>query len=62
MDDDRELELLRRMSPARKLAVMNGLIREAWVLRAAMLRTQRPELSRDEVEKLARAAVAGDYP
>lgn len=53
-----EIELLRAMTPARKLAVMNSLIGQAWDLRAAGLRITQPELSEDEVRILARRLVA----
>jgi hypothetical protein len=37
-----EVEILRRMTPARKLAVMTGLIRQAFELLAAGIRPARP--------------------
>ena len=61
MDDTTsELELLRQMTPVRKLSVMNALIRQAWMLKAAALRELRPELDPTEIEVLARSAVAGE--
>ena len=61
MDDQTaELEILRAMTPARKLAVMNALIRQAWLLKAAVLRDQHPELDAGEIEARARLAVAGE--
>ena len=57
-----ELELLRRMSPAEKLAVMRSLIRQAYRLRAAALRATRPDLCEAEVLERTRAAMSGDRP
>lgn len=57
---DRDLEILRRMSPARKLAVMSSLTRQAWSLKAAMIRDRHPDLGPAEVTRLAREAVAGE--
>ena len=59
---DVETELLRSMSPAKRLAVMHGLIRMAYELESAALRTFRPELSEEEIRALVRARVAGDRP
>ena len=50
--NDHELEVLRRMTPAEKLAVMHGLIRQAYELKAAGIRAMRPELSEDEAKAL----------
>ncbi|WP_405282660.1 hypothetical protein V3331_11700 [Gaopeijia maritima] len=47
------------MTPARRLEVMHSLIVQAWSLKEAMIRTHRPDLSRAEVTRLAREAVAG---
>jgi hypothetical protein len=55
-----ELEVLRQMSPRRKLEVMTGLIRQAYVLKAAGIRALHPHLPEAEVQARARAAVAGD--
>jgi hypothetical protein len=51
MDQGRsiELEVLRRMSPAEKLTVMTGLIRQAYRLKAAWIRAMEPDLSDEEV-------------
>jgi hypothetical protein len=55
-----ELEALRRMTPARKLAVMTALIRQAYELKAAGIRASRPDLSDGEVRAMTRTLVAGD--
>ncbi len=55
-----ELEVLRAMTPARKLAVMHALIRQAWTLKAAALRETHPGLEPAELEALARSAVSGE--
>jgi len=61
MDDqhEQEIETLRRLSPARKLAVMTGLIREAYRLKTAWLRMTEPELSEEELVAKVREVVAG---
>ena len=59
-EDDVEIEILRRMTPEQKLAVMRTLIRQAYELKAAGLRAMHPELSEEEVQARTRAAVAGD--
>ena len=55
-----EFELLRLMTPARKVAVLHALIRQAWTLKAAALRETHPDLDPAELEALARSAVAGE--
>jgi hypothetical protein len=57
-----DLEILRRMTPDRKLAVMTSLIRQAFELKAAWLRARSPELSEEEIEARARELVAGERP
>jgi len=57
---EQDAEILKRMSPARKLAVMRSLIRQAYVLKAAAVRTRWPELAESEVQARTRALVAGD--
>lgn len=59
---DVEIEILRRMTPARKLAVMHALIRQAFELKAAAVRARWPELPDVEVRERTRALVAGDRP
>lgn len=58
--EESDIEILRAMTPERKLAVMRGLIRQAYALKAAGVRALHPELSEDEVRARTRAAVAGD--
>jgi hypothetical protein len=50
------------MTPARKLAVMRALIRQAYELKEAGIRALRPDLPEDEVRALARRLVGGDRP
>lgn len=57
---DQEADTLRRMSPAQKLAVMHALIRQAFELKAAVVRARWPDLPDDEVQERTRAMVAGD--
>lgn len=59
---EREVELLRRMTPAEKLEVMGHLIRQAYALKAAGLRAHHPEWSEQEVEAETRRLVGGDVP
>jgi len=61
MDDQRrnEREALRRMSPAEKLSVMTSLIREAYRLRAAWIRTTEPDLSEEEVQSRLLESMSG---
>lgn len=56
---EREIEVLRRMTPAEKLAVLRALIREAYELKAAGIRAARPDLPEEEVRRRARALVGG---
>jgi len=57
-----ETEALRALSPEAKLAVMRSLIRQAYELKAAGLRSLHPELSETEVRARARDLVGGDRP
>jgi hypothetical protein len=57
-----ETDTLRRMSPEQKLTVMRGLIRQAWELKAAVIRARQPELSEAEVRARAWELVGGDRP
>lgn len=53
-DREAELEILRRMTPERKLSVMRSLIRQAYELKAAGIRAAGPELSEVEVRARGR--------
>lgn len=57
-----DTETLRRMTPAEKLAVMHGLIRQAWALKAAVIRAREPDLSEAEVRARAWELVGGERP
>jgi hypothetical protein len=57
-----ETDALRRMSPEQKLNVMRALIRQAWELKAAVIRARQPELSEPEVRARAWKLVGGDRP
>lgn len=59
---EREVELLRRMSPAEKLGVMDSLIRQAYELKAAALRSMRPDWTEEEIEAETRRSVGGEAP
>jgi hypothetical protein len=56
---DHESEILRALTPAAKLAAMQGLIRQAYELKAAWVRAQSPHLSETEVWTKASELVAG---
>ena len=55
-----EIETLRRMSAAEKLAVMTSLIREAYRLKSAWIRLNEPGLSEQELRERVLKAMAGD--
>lgn len=57
-----EIAALRAMSPEAKLAVLRSMIRQAYELKAAGLRSVHPELSEKEVQARARELVGGDRP
>lgn len=59
---DQETDLLRRMTPAQKLAVMQTLVRQAYELKAAALRARWPQMSEQEVWSKTRSLVGGDCP
>ena len=58
--DDRDIEILRNMTPEQKLAVMRSLIRQAHALKEAGGRAVHPKLTEDEILARTRAAMAGD--
>lgn len=62
MEPDRtlEYEILRAMSPAKKLDVMHALIRQARELKAAAISASEPELSSNEVDQRIREIWALD--
>jgi hypothetical protein len=57
-----ETDSLRGMSPEQKLTVMHALIRQAWKLKAAVIRARQPELSETEIRARAWELVGGDRP
>ena len=59
---DIEIQILRGMTPAQKLAVMHALIRQAFELKAAAVRTRWPDLPDEQVRERTRALIAGDRP
>ncbi len=56
---DMEVDVLRRMTPAEKLAVMHALIRQAYELKVAAVRARWPDSSEAEVWTRARTQVGG---
>ena len=59
-EQEAEYEALRRMTPAKKLAVMTALIRQAYELKVAGIRVVRPDLTEEEIRARARELVGGD--
>jgi hypothetical protein len=57
-----DTETVRRMTPEQKLSVMHALIRQAWELKAAVLRSRDPTLSEAEVSDGAWELVSGARP
>lgn len=55
-----ETETLRRMSPAQKVAVMTSLIREAYRLKAAWIRSNEPGISEEEIQLRLSEWMSGD--
>ncbi len=60
MSDEPEILLLREMSPAKKLSLMNSLIRQAFRLKMAAIRASDPDLSETQVLKQLQEAWSGD--
>lgn len=58
--DERDIEILREMTPEQKLAVMRSLIRQAYALKEAGIQALHPGLPQDEIRARTLAAVAGD--
>ena len=48
------LEIARRLTPAQQLATLHGLQQSAWGLKAALLRSERPELSEQAIRELVK--------
>lgn len=54
-----ETAILRRMTPAQKLAVMHTLWRQAWNLKLAGVRMQHPEWTGEQVAARVREIFRG---
>ena len=54
-----ETAILRRMTPAQKVAVMHALWRQAWDLKAAGVRRQHPEWTSPQVHARVRDIFGG---
>ena len=54
-----ETEILRRMTPTQKLAVMHALWRQAWDLKTAGVRMQHPEWTTEVVAARVREIFRG---
>lgn len=54
-----EYEILRRMTPAKKLAVLRSLIRQAYELKEATIRASNPDIGDQEARARARGMVGG---
>lgn len=51
---ERQLEVLRAMTPEQKVRASEALYLAAWDLKAAWLRSQHPELPEAEVQEMVR--------
>lgn len=56
---DQELDRLRAMTAAEKIAVMNSLWRQAWALKAAGIRALHPDWTPDQVTAAVREIFRG---
>jgi len=56
-----QAELIRRMSPGRRLEIAQGLYRTAWQLKEAGLRRQYPDWSDDEIRAKCRRVFVTGY-
>lgn len=54
-----ETAILRRMTPAQKLAVMHALWRQAWNLKTAAVRRHHPEWTAEQVAARVREILRG---
>ncbi|MBU1701311.1 MAG: hypothetical protein KJ970_16790 [Candidatus Eisenbacteria bacterium] len=50
------IEILRRMTPQRRLEIALGMNRAAWALKEAWLREIHPEWDEDQIQKAVREA------
>ena len=57
-----DTDVVRRMRPEQKLAVMHTLIRQAWELKAAVIRAREPHLSDTQIRARAWHMVGGERP
>ena len=54
-----DTEIVRRLTPAQKLAVMQELWQQAWDLKAAGLRAQHPDWTEQQVQACVREIFGG---
>ena len=59
--ENRDMEVLARLTPEAKLRVLSGMIEQAWMLKEAWLRMRDPEASPSEIRRRARRMV-GEPP
>lgn len=59
---ERDIDIVRQLSPAAKLAAMHGLIRQALELKVAWIRSTEPHLDEEETRRRARELVLGGIP
>ncbi|MEO7217033.1 MAG: hypothetical protein ABI026_02470 [Gemmatimonadaceae bacterium] len=48
------IAIARKLTPAQQLATLHGLQQSAWALKASMVRSEHPELSEQEVNRIVR--------
>ncbi len=59
---EQEIEILRRMTPTKKMAVLGSLIRQAHTLKEARIRALNPAMTSEEVSRRAWELVGGGRP
>jgi|GEM_PF-369784 hypothetical protein len=48
------VEIARNLTSAQQLATLHNLQQSAWTLKTALLRSEHPELSEEEIQRLVR--------
>ncbi len=59
--DQLQSELIRAMTPGRRLEIAHDLYRTAWEIKAGWLRTQYPDWSEAEIQRLTRRIFLTGY-
>lgn len=48
------IEIARKLTPAQQLATLHSLQQSAWGLKTSLLRSEHPELSEREIQRMVR--------